>query len=41
MKLDYNKVLGHRTLFLFSSVAMMFSILCMLQVRRGEARGES
>jgi len=32
-------LLGHRTLFLFSSGAMLFSILCMLRVRRGEACG--
>jgi maltose/moltooligosaccharide transporter len=30
-------LLGQRTLFLFSSLAMLLSILCMLRVRRGEA----
>jgi len=32
-------LLGHRILFLFSSAAILISILCMLQVRRGEADG--
>ncbi|MGQ9494103.1 MAG: MFS transporter [Anaerolineae bacterium] len=31
-------LLGHRILFLFSSLAMLLAILCMLQVKRGEAR---
>ena len=31
-------LLGHRVLFLFSSLAMLLAILCMLQVKRGEAQ---
>ncbi|MGB9879478.1 MAG: MFS transporter, partial [Anaerolineae bacterium] len=31
-------LLGHRVLFLFPSLAMLLAILCMLQVKRGEAQ---
>jgi maltose/moltooligosaccharide transporter len=31
-------LLGHRTMFLFSSFSMLLAILCMLQVKRGEAQ---
>ena len=30
---------GHRTLFLFSVLFMLLALFCMLQVKRGEARG--
>lgn len=41
MKLDYKKtfLLGQRTLFLFSPIFFLLAILCMLQVKRGEAHG--
>jgi MFS family permease len=32
-------LLGHRSMFLFSSFFMFLAILCMLQVKRGEAQG--
>jgi maltose/moltooligosaccharide transporter len=30
---------GHRTMFLFSAFSMLLALLCMLQVKRGEAQG--
>jgi MFS family permease len=30
-------LLGHRTLFLFSPIFFLLAILCMSQVKRGEA----
>jgi len=32
-------VFGHRAMFLFSVLFMLLALLCMLQVKRGEARG--
>ncbi|HUT15120.1 MAG TPA: SLC45 family MFS transporter [Anaerolineae bacterium] len=32
-------IYGHRALFLFSVLFMLLALLCMLQVRRGEAQG--
>lgn len=31
-------LLGHRSMFLFSAFSMLLAIVCMLQVKRGEAQ---
>jgi MFS family permease len=32
-------LLGHRVMFLFSALSMLLAMVCMLQVKRGEAQG--